>query len=75
MSGIAGKLRFGMRDKPFRHHDVIFFGMMEVKPSLTGRLNESTIFDAEPEPCPRVLLSEPVIERILKLLLEVSLID
>jgi hypothetical protein len=49
--------------------------MMEVKASLTGRLNKCTIFDAEPEPCPSVLLSEPVIERILKLFLEVSLID
>ena len=56
MSGIAGQLRFGVRDKPFRHHDVIFFGMVEVKASLTGRLNESTVFDIKFEPCPSVLL-------------------
>jgi hypothetical protein len=75
MSGIAGQLRFGMRDQPFRHHDVIFFDMMEVKASLTRGLNKSTVFDTEFEPCPRILLSEPVVERVLKLFLEASLID
>ena len=62
MSGIAGQLRFGMRDQPFRHHDVIFFDMMESKASLTRGLNERTVFDSEFEPRPRVLLSEPVVE-------------
>ena len=75
MSRIAGQLRFGMRDEPFRHHDVIFFDMMESKASLTRGLNECTVFDTEFEPRPRVLLSQPVIERILKLFLEASLID
>ena len=49
--------------------------MMEVKASLTGGLNECTVFDIEPEPCPSVLLGEPVIEGILKLFLKVNLID
>lgn len=75
MSRIAGQLRFGMRDQPFRHHYVIFFDMMEGKASLTRGVDECAVFDTEFEPGPRVLLSEPVFERVLKLLLEASLID